>query len=468
LLVEAAGGPRLHAVSRAARALGLAAGMGLADARAVCPGTALLPADLEADMKGLEALALWCGRWSPWTAADGEDGVALDITGCAHLFGGERGLMADLGTRLDRLGLTHSTAIAPRLAQAWAWARFAGGGILPAKDAIASLHALPVRALRIEEGTALALERLGLRRVGDLAALPRAALLTRFGRPLVDRLEALLGEAAEPFTPLREPLSFTARLAWPEPIGRTEDIVVAADRLLADVAEALERAQRGARRFRLQLCRIDGEALRLEVRTGRPVRTAEHVRRLLALRWDGLDLGLGVELMRLEALETAPLAPQQVGLAAAEDGAALGLLLDRLAARLGPGRVVRPEPVQSHVPERAQRLVPASRAPGAGDWLAAQPRPLRLLPRPEPVRALAMVPDSPPVRLDWRGEGLRIAQGRGPERILPEWWREEDGGARARDFYRLTAEDGRGLWVFREGLWGEAAAPTWRVLGLFA
>jgi protein ImuB len=171
--------------------------------------------------------------------------------------------------------------------------------------------------------------------------------------------------------------------------------------------------------------------------------------------------------MRLEALETAPLPPRQAGLAGSEDGAALELLLDRLATRLGAERVVRPEPVQSHVPERAQRLVPAGRAPGGGDWLAAQPRPLRLLPAAEPARAVAMVPDAPPVRLGWRGEALRIAIGTGPERILPEWWREEDDGRRPRDFYRVTVEDGRGFWVFREGLWGDGPAPAWKVAGVF-
>lgn len=461
-------GVRLTAVDDAAAALGLAPGRPVAEAQAMVPGLRIAPADPAADQAMLDRLVAWCERWSPSVAADGADGLALDITGCAHLFGGEPGLLADLAARLGALGLTHRAAIAPRLAQAWAWARLGAGGILSAEGATARLHALPIRALRIAEATALALERLGLRKVGALAALPRAALMTRFGRAPVDRLEALLGEAAEPFTPLREPLSFSARLAWPEPIGRGEDIALAVGRLLADVAVGLERAQRGARRFRLILCRIDGEVVRIEVRTGQPVRAAEHVRRLLALRLDGLDLGLGVELVRLEALETAPLPPRQAGLSATEDGAALELLLDRLATRLGPERVVRVEPMASHVPERAQRQVPAGRPPGTGAWLAAQPRPLRLLPRPEPVQALAMVPDAPPVRLGWRGDALRIARGQGPERILPEWWREEDDRARARDFYRLTAEDGRSFWVFREGLWGEAEPPSWKLAGLFS
>jgi protein ImuB len=467
LLEETAHGPRLSALNRAARALGLGAGMRLSDARAAWPALILQPADPEADRRGLEALAQWCSRWTPWPAPDGADGIALDITGCAHLFGGETGLLADLGRRLAALPLTHRLAIADRRAAAWAWARFGAGGILPAGGAEPWLMELPARALRLDEELVAALERLGLRRIGEVAALPRPALLTRFGPALLARLEALTGEAEEPFVPLRPPERFAARLAWPEPLGRHEDIAAAAVLLLGDLCAALERAQRGGRRFCLSLWRLDGETLEVEVRTGRPVRDAGHLRRLLELRWDGLDLGFGVELMRLEALDTAPLAPRQAGLAAAEDASALELLLDQLAARLGSARVLRPEPVQSHVPERAQRLVPAGAPLGDGRWLATLPRPMRLLPRPEPVGAVAMVPDSPPVRIDWRQGSHRIVAGHGPERILPEWWRAEGEAAPGRDFYRVDDAEGRRFWLAREGFWGEALPPRWRMMGGF-
>jgi protein ImuB len=467
LLIETAGGPRLFAIDATAHRLGLSVGMGLADARAIHPALAVLPADPAADARGLEAVALWCGRWTPWAAPDGADGIALDITGCAHLFGGEQGLLADMSRRLGRLGLSHRLAIADRLAAAWAWARFGDGGVLSAGEADRRLRALPVQALRLDETVVAGLLRLGLRGIGDVAVLPRSALLVRFDKALVARLEALLGEGAEPFTPLREPQSFVARLVWPEPLGRTEDLAAAAARLLDDVCNELERAQRGARRFRLSLWRLDGKAIRLDVRTGRPVRSAAHVRRLLDLQWDGLDVGFGVELMRLEALDTVLLASRQTGLAADEGEAALELLLDQLAARLGTERVLRPEPVQSHLPERAQRLVPAMAPPGEGQWLADQPRPLRLLAKPEPVEALAELPDSPPVRIGWRGAAQRIVSGRGPERILPEWWRPEADGAPARDFYRVIGETGQAFWLCREGFYGEAQAPRWRMMGVF-
>lgn len=455
------------ALNRAARALGLTAGTRLADARAACPALLTAPAEPEADRRALEALAQWCGRWTPWPATDGADGILLDITGCAHLFGGETGLLADLGQRLDGLGLTHRLAIADRRAAAWAWARHGTGAILPADRGVDLLHSLPLAALQLEPELLAVLGRLGLHRIGELAALPRASLLTRFGAGLVARLEALLDDSETPFVPLRPPPRFTVRMAWPEPIGRHEDVVAAARLLLGDLCAALERAQRGALRLGLSLWRLDGERLEIELRTGHPVRDPAHLGRLLALRWDGLDLGFGVELMRLEAVETAPLAARQGDLAARDDSSAFELLLDQLATRLGRHRVLRLEPCASHVPERAQRLVPASAPVGTGTWLATAPRPLRLLPRPEPVVALAMVPDMPPVRITWRGTTRPILRGHGPERILPEWWRVGDEAARGGDFYRIEAEDGAELWLAREGFWDQDRPPRWWMMGGF-
>jgi protein ImuB len=467
LMIEQAGVPRLHAVNRAAHGLGLVPGMVLADARTIHPALTILRAEPESDARGLEALALWCDRWSPWPAPDGADGIALDITGCAHLFGGEQGLMADMEVSLDPFGFTHRLAIADRLAAAWAWVRFGHGGVLSSVAAPDRLAELPVRALRIEEALACSLERLGLRVVGDVARLPRASLLTRFGGAVVARLEALFDDGAEPFVPFREPQSFMARLGWPDPIGRTEDLAAAAGHLLVELCRELERAQRGARRFRLTLGRVDGEAIRLEVRTGRPVRNPAHVHSLFGLRWDGLEIGFGIELMRLDALDTALLPAAQSGLAADEDEAALDLLLDQLSQRLGPGRVLRPEPVASHIPERAQRLVPVSKGIGKGEWLACQPRPLRLFEAAEPVQATALMPDSPPVRLDWRRGIHRVVAAAGPERILPEWWRPEVDGQRTRDFYRVTTETGSRFWVARDGLWGDSPPPVWLMKGVF-
>jgi protein ImuB len=463
------GVPRLAAVNPAARALGLAPGRSLADARAICPGLLVRAAEPAADAEELATLGWWCTRYSPRVMVDGTDSLALDLTGCGHLLGGEAGVLEDVSRRLARSGLSHRLAIADRLSQAWAWARFGAGGILPA-GAIGPLLALPVAALRLEPERLAALRRLGFRRIDQLARLPRAALLTRFGPGLAARLERVLGHAEEEgaFVPLRETRRVTARLGWPEPIGRAEDIAAATSELLARLCGALEREGQGVQRLALTLHRADGRVVRLVAGTSRPVRDPPHLFRLLALELEGAEVGeFGVEFLLLEAVATAPLMPSQIGLAAREGAAELARLLDLLGQRLGAARVVRLEPCGSHVPERAQRLVPAGGGLVPRPWLARQPRPLRLLARPRPVEAVARVPDGPPTTLCWREERQRVAVGRGPERLLPEWWWPGDEGRRLRDYYRATVADGRTFWIYREGAYGDPEPPVWRLHGLF-
>lgn len=465
LVAPAQGGPRLVALNEAAEAVRLTPGLLLTDARAICPTLAVRPADPAADARALEALALWCSRWSPKVAVDGEDGVMLDITGCAHLWGGEARLVAAVRDAFAGRGLALRLALASGRLAARAWARFGPGGILADRRA---LHALPVAALELEEERAAALRRLGLRTLGQLLALPRAALARRFGLDLSARLDALAVEGAEepPFVPLAEPARFSARIAWPEPIATQAGLEAVCRRLAGDLCEALERAGQGARRLRLGLHRVDGVVARLTVGTSRPSRDPTHLFRLLRDRLDGLDLGFGVELAILEVPETAALPAEQTGLASPVEAAAVAALIDRLAARLGAERVLRPEPVASHVPERQVRWCPAGEEPRLGPWTASLLRPLRLFEQPPPVRAIALVPDGPPLRLDGKIAG-KVVAAFGPERILPEWWQQADRHARPRDFFRIRLADGGDLWLAREGLWGEPEPPRWRLVGSF-
>jgi len=458
------GGPRLVAVNAEAEALRLGPGLLLTDARAACPALHVFPAEPEADARALESLALWCTRWSPKVAVDGPDGLVLDVTGCAHLWGGEEGLLAAVAEAFAKLGLAPRTALADRRLAARAWARFGPGGILPS---LRALDPLPVEALELDGETSASLRRLGLRTIGDLRRLPRAALARRFGLALALRLAVLEGAEEPPFTPLVEPTPFSARLVRAEPIATHAGIEAACARLARDLCRMLEQAGRGARRLVLGLHRVDGVVARLEVGTARPSRDPEHLCRLFRHRLDGLDLGFGVELAILEAVETVECPAEQPELGAAADATAIALLIDRLAARLGADRVLRPEPVASHVPERQARWCPAGVEPRPGSWVASRLRPLRLFERPLPVRALAVVPDGPPLKLEGAIAG-RVIAASGPERILPEWWKEPDAAARPRDFFRVRLEDGRELWCAREGLWGEPDPPVWRVLGSFS
>ncbi|MEO1275528.1 MAG: DUF6504 family protein [Pseudomonadota bacterium] len=322
---------------------------------------------------------------------------------------------------------------------------------------------------------------MGLKTVGCLAALPRGPLASRFGAKLLRRLDQALGQAEEAMEPLRPAPQLSAERAFAEPIGHQDDVA----RAIALLAEALEplleaRAQ-GARRLILQLFRVDGHVARLAVATARPTRHPSGIAALFAERLAGLrdelDAGFGFDLIKLDVAE-ADAFDETLGDMISGKGGEDGLiaLIDRLGARLGPERIRGFQGAETHIPERSFGTLPMSRlrpgmpATGPGARLAAPPltRPLLLLPHPEPVAALAAVPDGPPVRFRWRKAAYAVTRVEGPERIACEWWR--DGrGALTRDYFRVETEGGQRLWLFRNGLYGRETDRTrWHVHGIFA
>ncbi len=477
LATATANGRRLIlAVNRPARLAGLKAGMTVADAQAVVPGLRLAPADPAADQALLGHLAEACIAYTPWAAVDnwGESGEGgglwLDISGCAHLRGGEEGLLAELLGRLRRLGFAARTAAADTPGAAWAWARFgdAGHPVLAPGSQRKALAGLPVTALRLPPETAAGLVRLGLRSVGDLYPLPRAALAARFGRHVALRLDQALGEQDEPVSPLRPVEEPRVHLAFAEAIARREDLAAATRHLLERLAGLLECRRLGVRRLELAAFRLDTSVRRLAVGTSRPSREPGHLFRLLAEPLTGLDVGFGIEMLLLTATETGPLEAEQTSLAPEATGGAgedeFARLLDSLSNRLGFGRVLRFAPRQSHLPERAvRRLDPGARLPIAETWPILR-RPLCLLSRPEAVEAVAPVPDGPPLLFRWRRHSHRIRRAEGPERLSAEWWRQN---APDRDYYCVEDEAGRRFWLFRQGLYGEGGQPRWFLHGVF-
>jgi protein ImuB len=463
--------------------------MPLADALSFLPGLAAAAAQPAADAAALRRLAEWCGRYSPWAAPDGTDGVKIEITGCAHLWGGEERLAADLATRLGRQGIAQRIAIADTLGAAWALARFAPGSeatILPPLAMRAGLAPLPVEALRLDPVTAQGLRRVGLRRVGDLCAMPRDALACRFGDRVMWRLDQALGNLPEPLSPLGEPPVRRARLSFAEPIADPADLARAAERLAADLVLRLARQGNGARRLDLAFHRVDGRVEHIVLGTARPSRDPHHLAALFNARLDTIDPGLGVEDMILAVFAVEPLPPEQIGFAGAGADAETGglaPLLDRLGNRLGLPALSRIETRESHIPERAAVAVPADKSrsahsretPRVRDLIDKPPRPIRLFEPPEPVEAFWLLPDDPPFRFTWRRRVHRVSRADGPERIAEEWWRPEgsavdrrgSGGA-VRDYYRVEDKDGRRLWLFRAGLAGGDRPPRWYVHGVFA
>ncbi|MCF4164672.1 DNA polymerase Y family protein [Zavarzinia compransoris] len=468
---------RLIAVDQAAAALGLAPGLALADAEAMYPGLDAVPADPGADRALLEDLADAMELWTPLVAPDPPDGLLLDITGCAHLFGGEAAMAGAIRRRLMERGFAVRLASAATVGCAAALARHGAEIVAAAGREAALLAPLPVAALRIGAEIVAGLRDAGLETVGDLMTRPRAPLAARFGAGLMRRLDQALGTVDEPISPRRPVPDHMVERRLMEPIQR-EDHVLDALTLLGDgLGARLTLEGLGATRLEAVLFRVDGAVRRLAIGAGRPLRRGDEMRRLFADRLAGLaepvEAGFGFEAIRLSAPETRRVEPRQPGFdggTAIEAETALAALTDHLAARLGPGRLRRLAPRDSHVPERAMQLAEAAAAPppfAPPDQDSLGPaRPLRLLERAVPVEALAEVPDGPPRRLRWQGEWHDVRRAEGPERIAPEWWRADTEEAATRDYFRIETAAGLRLWLYRDGLYGrETDRPRWYLHG---
>jgi protein ImuB len=478
---------RVVAADRIAERRGVRLGLTLADARGAVPDLHVVEADAAADRALLEKIADWCDRYTPLVALDPPDGLFLDISGCAHLFvkeamdDGEAALLADGLDRLAGQGFAAQGAVASTVGAAWALARYGEGGVVPAGREVEAIADLPVAALRIAPEEVALLDRLGLKRVGQLYGKPRAPLAARFGARLVTRLDQAVGKADEMVVPRTPPPQLSAERRFAEPIIDEDSLLQTVRGLARALQPALLNHGVGARRVEASVFRTDGTVARVSVGTVAPVRAADTIAMLFAERLSALgsgwEAGFGFDMVRLAVLAAEPLDATQIDLAGiAESDRGLSHLIDRLGARLGPSRITRFVPRDTHIPERAVVAAPlADAAATAPTWTMPHDvetpgdRPLRLFSRPEPAEVIAAVPEGPPLRFRWRRAMHEVARAEGPERIAPEWWRPEDVGRETRDYYRVEDAEGRRFWLFREGLYGrETGRPAWYVHGLFA
>jgi len=460
----------IQAVDPLATRLGVKPGMAVADARAWLPNLVVEAYDPTADALDLRRLADWATRFSPLVAPEGSDGLMLDIAGCAHLWGSEAKMLADLDRHLRQFGLHHRAAIADTIGTAWALAHHGANDhmIAPQGNLRPALEQLPPAALRLPAELCAQLKRLGLHRIADLCALPRAALARRFGAALIDRLDQALGRRDEALSPLLPPPHCYVRLDFAEPVSQRAGIDRALVLLLQRLTDALRPHESGPRKLELACYRLDGETQRLFVGTARPSLDPAHLFRLFEEKLDTLAPEEGFEAMRLSAGEVERLRAQQGDLEATETGSQdLAPLIDRLSNRLGEAAVHRVETRESHIPERAVRRLPALAESPRLHWPKAAQRPIRLLPHPEPIEAVAPVPDDPPVQFRWRHVLHRVRAAEGPERIAPEWWLPGEEDAEIRDYYRVEDAEGRRYWLYRAGLYQADPAPRWFLHGMF-
>ncbi|MEM8554086.1 MAG: DNA polymerase Y family protein [Pseudomonadota bacterium] len=504
----------LHSVSGEASAAGLRQGQPLRDAMAMCPELITRPHVPQAEAALLTGLRRWAGKFSPWVAEEAPDGLVIDLTGCAHLFGGERPLVDQVTQDCADLGLTVRAGIADTLGAAWALARFSGEapGVTRSGDAIdqearatrsraakrraldlaappsatiapgriaapgqtrQAIGHLPVAALRISEADATGLARLGLRRIGDLTGMPRAALARRFGMAVGQRLDQALGIMPEPVSPARPEDHFATRLTLPDPIGLRDDLEAGIDRLLPPLLEKLRKAGKGARRVRLQAFRTDHGVAEIDVGLARPSADSDRIRPLLCLKLDEIDAGHGIDSLRLEAHVTEPVHARQMKghLDAAQDvsdrlarNTGLDDLIGRLGARVGMDAITRLHPADSHIPEKTHQTLAAAWSEPATHWPPPPtPRPLLMWP-PEPVQA-PQVPALPRI-FRWRRRDWHLATARGPERLSPEWWLDDPSWrSGVRDYWEVTTESGARLWLYFAH--GGAMSGGWFCQGSF-
>jgi protein ImuB len=509
----------ISSLSVSAEGWGLSHGQPLRDALAMCPDLITRLQNRQLEARFLASLRRWASKFSPWVAEEIPNALVIDLTGCAHLFGGELGVIQQVELDCLNLGLSVHIGMADTKGAAWALARYAGQplGLSRTGDAIdqeapatrsravkrrnwerggqpprlqssqggfariaapgftqQALAPLPVAALRLEDHVITSLNRLGLRRVENLMDQPRAAIARRFGKGTIYRMDQALGVAPEPISPAKQSLHLACRLTLPEPIGLIEDMLAALDKLLPRLAASLTAKGRGVRRLRLEAYRTDQTMQSVEVGLARPSADMALIRQLLVIKLEDIKVEFGIDVLRVVAAQTEPIyAHQHKGKIKAGPAVAARLsqntelddLIGKLGARIGLEAITRLHPGDSHIPEKASQVLAAAWSMPQMDWpIVLRARPLIYF-QPEPIVA-AEVPKVP-LHFKWRGQSHELQSAQGPERIAPEWWLAERAWrSGTRDYWRVVTKSGDRLWLYFAH--GGAISGGWFCHGRFA
>ena len=447
---------------------GVFTGMAVADARAIISALEVLDDNPEYAGKLLNGLAEWFIRYTPAVAIDLPDSLILDITGCAHLWEGEKQYLTDIIKRLRAFGYTTRAAIADTIGAAWAIAHFKNSAIIETGKQIAALQSLPAAALRIEMETAERLEKLGLRQVNDFINMPRPSLRRRFGMQLLQRLDQALGYEEEWITPVQPIEPYQERLPCLEPIVTATGIEIALQKLLDALCNRLQKEGKGLRVASFKGYRIDGKMVQIEIGTNRPSCNTKHLFKLFEIKIDSIEPALGIELFTLDAAKVEDLSTVQEKLwdsTGGLDDIHLSELLDRIEGKIGANHIHRFVPDEHYWPERSFKLAASINEKPPTAWKVDRPRPLQMLFKPQPVEVTAPIPDYPPMSFRYKGKFHKIIKADGPERIEQEWWLQQ---GQHRDYYTVEDEEGKRYWLFRSGHYDTAKSYQWFIHGFFA
>ena len=448
---------------------GVYTGMAVADARAIIPSLLVLDDKPELSTTLLTGIAEWCIRYTPSVAIDPLDGLLLDVTGCAHLWGGEKEYITGIYKRFKNLGYDIRISIADTIGAAWAIARFGQGScMVESGQQTTALLSLPPAALRLETADIERLEKLGLRQVSNFINIPRPALRRRFGQQLLQRLDQALGYEEETINPVVPIEPYQERLPCLEPIVTATGIEIALQRLLDSLCNRLMKEQKGLRESTFSAYRIDGKIEKIAIGTNRPTCNTKHLFKLFEIKIDSIEPALGIELFTLDASKVEYLSTVQEKLwnnNSGLDNIELSELLDRIGGKVGADHIHRYVPDEHYWPERSFKPALSIDEKPAAAWKVDRPRPLKLLSKPEPIEVTAPIPDYPPMSFRYQKKLHKIIKADGPERIEQEWWLQE---GQHRDYYCVEDQEGFRYWLFRSGHYHVAKSYQWFIHGFFA
>ena len=415
------------------------------------------------EQQTLEAVAGWLEQFSSCVSIAGPDVLVLEVAGSLRLFGGLQALRRQIAAGLETQGFSAGLAITPTpLSATWLARHGRRACIRDAANLVPALRSLPIDCLGWPEAIRAALRGMGIQTVGDCLRLPREGFARRFGSRRLMELDQAVGRLPDPRTAWRAPERFMTDYEMTEEQGDRELLLAICASLLEEQERFLLVRQQGVQRIVLRFFHLRAPATLLEVGGAETARAAEHWLELLRIRFERLVLPEPVIAVRLDADQGRALKPKAAGLAFGQKPVraleySMRQLAERLAARIGDDYIHGVTAVAEHRPHYAWRpanLLAEEAATSAGSPAGRAPRPLWMLPEPEPLTVREGYP--------WHEGQLSLLAG--PERLETGWW---DTDGISRDYYEARNPRGRRLWVFRVRQRRGADAGYWYLHGYF-